>query len=239
MVGWLGIAPQSANALGQMQTVNEPFLWGPGGARMTPEDIAFQRRLAASQQQVDYSPVGHWTQGLARLTDNIGGALRERRADRAAQENAAEADAVMRALMANGGAGASNGSVVAALLNPNLPAHVRDFAEMRYEQMNPKARTPTEFERELVAAGIMPGTPEYVEAMQKRVGMKTDPEVIVPLPGGLGTYVGPRSGLSDLLKGGGPLISPSPGAAPPPSTLPPDFDFNEGGPASKAPASFP
>src|SRR3546814_20801155 len=58
----MAIAP-----VGQMQTA-QPFTWGQGGQRLTPEDIALQRRLAAQQMQqgADFSPIGHWSQGLAR-----------------------------------------------------------------------------------------------------------------------------------------------------------------------------
>lgn len=236
MVGWLGAMPQGIAALGQMETMHEPFVWGAGGSRMTPEEIAFQRRLAAGQQQMDYSPVGHWTQGLARVADNVGGALREKRADKAAGVNAAEADAVMRSLMAPPQEGAALGAgdpVTAALLNPNLPENVRDFAKMQWEVKNRKPSAPTEFERELQAAGIMPGTPGYAEAMQKRVTMKTDPEVIVPLPGGMGTYVGPRSGLSAIMEGGGPPVSGAEGTPVSPASQAPSqggyADFSSAG----------
>lgn len=68
----------------------QPFIWGQGGRRMTPEDIARERALAARQMQSDYSPVQHWSQGLGRVADNVLGALRDRKAQKAADANVAD-----------------------------------------------------------------------------------------------------------------------------------------------------
>lgn len=68
----------------------QPFIWGQGGRRMTPEDIARERALAARQMQSDYSPVQHWSQGFGRVADNVLGALRDRKAQKAADANAAD-----------------------------------------------------------------------------------------------------------------------------------------------------
>lgn len=68
----------------------QPFAWGAGGRRMTPEDIARERALAARQMQSDYSPVQHWSQGLGRVADNVLGALRDRNAQKAAAANSAD-----------------------------------------------------------------------------------------------------------------------------------------------------
>jgi hypothetical protein len=209
---WLGL-PQAANAergaLDQMQTVSEPFVWGSGGSRMTPEDIAFQRRLAASQQQMDYSPVGHWLQGAARLADTLGGAFRERRADRAAAENAAEGDAVMRALM-GGGQGSSTEGVTAALLNPYIPDNVRDFAMKQWERANPKPPQPTDFQRNFQWLQGM--NPSFAD---KYLQGQIDPEIVVPTP--TGPYVGPRSQLSATIGEGGGQQSGPVGGTPPPA----------------------
>lgn len=57
--------------------------------------------------QSDYSPVGHWTQGLARVANNMVGGLQMREADRAAQANAAQGASVARSLASPGGAAPS------------------------------------------------------------------------------------------------------------------------------------
>lgn len=62
-----------------------PFLWGQGGAMLSPEQIARDREIAAALMQggVDYSPVDHWLQGAARAAQAGVGALKDRWADEA------------------------------------------------------------------------------------------------------------------------------------------------------------
>lgn len=72
------------------QPAGPAFTWGKGGRRMTPEDIARERALAARQMQSDYSPIQHWSQGLGRVADNVLGALRDRGAQKAAAANSAD-----------------------------------------------------------------------------------------------------------------------------------------------------
>lgn len=70
-----------------------PFIWGDGGQQLTPEQVA-RRRLMALQQGVqarDTSPVGHWSQALARGANGLIAGLGERSATR--QENAGLASA--------------------------------------------------------------------------------------------------------------------------------------------------
>lgn len=78
------------------------FIWGSGGQRMTPEQIARQRAYAQQQMQAgaDYSPVGHWSQGLSRVAQSLLGAMAERRAMDAEDANAAESRRVAEALLA-------------------------------------------------------------------------------------------------------------------------------------------
>lgn len=90
------------NALAPQQPQQAaPFVWGQGGRRMTPDDIARERALAARQMQSNYSPVQHWTQGLGRVADNVLGALRSRNADKASERNAAEGADIARLLMSS------------------------------------------------------------------------------------------------------------------------------------------
>lgn len=58
-------------------------------SQMAPEDIALQRAALSKRrgQGIDTSPVGHWTQGAARVVDALGGVLQERRLDAAQSEN--------------------------------------------------------------------------------------------------------------------------------------------------------
>lgn len=71
----------------------EPFVWGTGGAQLTPEEIARRREIADAMlsQGGDYSPVQHWAQGLARLGKAVRGGLERHDADES--ERAARASA--------------------------------------------------------------------------------------------------------------------------------------------------
>lgn len=93
----------------------ESFIWGEGGAALTPEEIASRRKIeAALTGKIDTSPVGHWTQGLARVADAFAGAVRRGQLNSAEKETraagSADYDAAVKAL--TGGASASAPSAV-------------------------------------------------------------------------------------------------------------------------------
>lgn len=54
------------------------------------------------------------------------------------------------------------------------------MAKRQYEAQHPSAPQPTELERIIAAAGVQPGTPEYVETMKKMLSVKTNPMVMTP-----------------------------------------------------------
>ena len=100
------------------RTWADPFLWGEGGARLSPEDVARRQSEASDRVRrgADYSPVGHWTQGLARMSDSIIGALMDRSAGAAKTAGYAEADAEMaRRFPGLYGSAGSSSPVAAAL----------------------------------------------------------------------------------------------------------------------------
>lgn len=68
----------------------EPFLWGRAGAKLTPEQIAMEREAAdaLAKGAMDYSPVGHWSQGLSRVAQGLLAGLDYRTANAAEDENA-------------------------------------------------------------------------------------------------------------------------------------------------------
>lgn len=106
--GLPAITPDIATLLSQPPAAPQgAFTWGAGGQRMTPDDIAAQRRRAAGMMQGDYSPIQSPWQGLARVAGNIDGALQMRRADRAAEVNAAQSASVAKNLSNPGAAGQS------------------------------------------------------------------------------------------------------------------------------------
>ena len=64
-----------------MRNFEQPFMWGAGGQIRSPEQLQQERELmeAALGRAGDMSPVGHWTQGAARVLDTVGGVMRQRR----------------------------------------------------------------------------------------------------------------------------------------------------------------
>lgn len=58
-----------------------PFVWGAGGAQMTPERIAAERKVAQAMmaQGMDYSPIRSPFQGAARVAQALMGAYDDRR----------------------------------------------------------------------------------------------------------------------------------------------------------------
>ena len=82
-----------------------PFVWGEGGEKLTPEEVARRRKmLEALTGKTDTSPVGHWTQGLARVTDAIGDVLQDRRLDAAETKNSETNSDLISRLLAGTGA---------------------------------------------------------------------------------------------------------------------------------------
>jgi hypothetical protein len=206
-----------------------PFVWGQGGQRMTPEEAAMQRRLAEQQMAAgaDYSPVGHWTQGLARTSQGILGALQAKKADKAMEANRSADAELMQALLSGPQEGQPD-PVLAALTSPYASDRVREVAGMEYQRRNPKPAAPTEFEKLLGARGIERGSNEWNTALDRYISGKSDPQVTVTLPGG-GIFVGPQSELANVLKGGGQA---SPG--PQPGMVEDGYRFKGGDPADQS-----
>jgi len=149
---------------------------------------------------------------------------------------------------------AINPAVIEALTSPYVSDEVRALAGRQYteatRQREPLVvnghvldpRDPTrqiadysaEAEPEVVrlvrAAGIDPASEQGRSMLRRSVEGRIDPIVSVPLPGGA-TYVGPRSGLPGSV---GATTREGP-----PATLPPDYDFGQGGPTPPASGNFP
>ncbi|KXU31549.1 hypothetical protein A0J57_05395 [Sphingobium sp. 22B] len=176
---------------------NQPFVWAEGGRRLTPEQLLAEQEDARARMAAgaDYSPVQHWTQGLARLADGFIGGLEERQARKAAEANTAESGRVMQALLdplASGtGTGDAQSAIIAALTNPYVSDEVRAVAgkmwDRDYEQNKPQyfmsgnnrvgfdPRTgestviyegQSDAEDYAASLGFQPGTPEFSAAMQ-------------------------------------------------------------------------
>lgn len=115
----------------------EPFIWGAGGTRKTPEEIARDREIAAAllAQGVDTSPIGHWSQGAARVVGALGGVLKERRANKASETNAKESQSRIAALLGGLGGGSDPTSQFPPAPTSGQPAAApMDYASSRVSQ---------------------------------------------------------------------------------------------------------
>jgi hypothetical protein len=99
-----------------------PFFWGSSGERISPDSIKRRRAVAAAMLKngMDYSPVQHWTQGLARVAQALVGGYEEGKLDRAEKLNTAE-DAKTSAALVNQLLGGSPSSAVPAF-TPAAPS---------------------------------------------------------------------------------------------------------------------
>lgn len=64
--------------------VSDYFVWGGGGQKLTPQELEQRRQVeeALLSKGVDTSPVGHWTQGLARVAEAAAGSFRRGRLEK-------------------------------------------------------------------------------------------------------------------------------------------------------------
>ena len=84
------------------------FIWGDGGAQLTPEAIAAQRKVAQAMmlRGADYSPVQSAWQGAARMSEGLVGGLDAGLADAAEKKNTAAEAVLLASLMPGAAAGA-------------------------------------------------------------------------------------------------------------------------------------
>lgn len=85
--------------------IQDAFVWGAGGRKLTPDEIARRREVedALLAQGADFSPVGDWTQGVARVANAAAGAFRRHRLGKAEAENAEVNKGLIANLLAGGG----------------------------------------------------------------------------------------------------------------------------------------
>lgn len=116
------------------------FVWGEGGSKKTPEQLDRERRLAQAMiaSGVDMSPVGHWTQGAARMANALVGNIKQARADKAERagiEGAAKKfGSLDLANLISGGAAypssvAAGGSTTSAAATGTVPQGKFNFGE--------------------------------------------------------------------------------------------------------------
>ncbi|GMM93123.1 hypothetical protein [Qipengyuania sp. MTN3-11] len=196
----LEIARALAPGLGEPLAAPEPFIWGEGGTKMSPEQVAMMREQGQAMSRSDYSPVGHWTQGLGRVLDGVEGGMMVKRADRMAEENSAR-DAQLAEAMTTGAV--DDATIARVLMDPSAGQGVRRFAEMEYERRNAPAKevAPTPIEKMMLARGITPGSDQWNQMLDAALLNETDPFVTFQGPS-IG-YTGRQSGLAAAMGGGG------------------------------------
>lgn len=82
------------------------FTWGENGSKLTPEQIAIAKQLLARKkaQGADTSPVGHWTQGAARVADALSDVIQERRLGSQEKENNTYNSELVSSILGSGAA---------------------------------------------------------------------------------------------------------------------------------------
>lgn len=100
----------------------QAFIWGAGGAQLTPEQIAVQRKIAQAMMErgSDYSPIQSPWQGVARVAESMMGGLESRQADEASKANASAESALLSSVF--GGPAASTPAPAATPTASTLPA---------------------------------------------------------------------------------------------------------------------
>lgn len=151
----------------------EAFTWGAGGARLTPEELAKRRQVedALLARGVDTSPVGHWTQGLARVADAMAGSFRRGETDDASRQNASESQSLIAKLLSGGGGDAFPAAPGGGGQFPAAPvAGGGDYASQRVSQAH---AVDLSGDKQAFVDALMPAALEA----SKRTGV--DPRIIV------------------------------------------------------------
>lgn len=214
--------PMAIPSGGQMDTMSQPFIWGQGGERIDPNQLAERRARADYLTQGDYSPVQHWTQGLGRVLDGLEGGFERRNVRR---DERALQDQRMTDIGALAGQG--NADLVAGLASSD-PV-VQALAGKQLLARQPKAAAPHYWETNDGSLGFVgpDGTPQilYKDPTPKLNWIQADngdgTKQLIP--------VGPNG---PIMGGGGPA-SGAGGFAPPSPLGVPSGNPLQGAPNSK------
>lgn len=187
----MGVGP--LGPIGQQQTINQPqeaFLWGQGGQRLTPEDIALQRQIADQQRMAgsDFSPVGSVWEGLGRVVNGFTGSYTRNQAEEAQRANQAESQSIAELLMPKEGQAPSSASIIAAALNPYIDDNTRQLALTQYQQMNARSEASSPLGKIAADEGFVPGTPEFNQRVQQLGEIDRRRAVAVEQGGSVVTY---------------------------------------------------
>lgn len=120
------------------------FVYGQGGARISPEDLAYRRRLNDQQLAagMDFSPVQSWTQGAARVAQALIAGSERRKLDQLSQANTNARDVILRELTK----GSPSQDAVTTALSDTDPA-VREMGERVWALQHPKPLGPSDLQQ--------------------------------------------------------------------------------------------
>lgn len=134
--GGVAVLPEGMKAQQQPQTA-AAFQWGQGGARLTADQITQRTKIAQQRMAagMDYSPVGSWTQGLARVAQALVGGQELHQLDKATAANAAEGRAALASFATPDGK-PSVASLISAASNPYVDENVQGIAKLQLQAAN-------------------------------------------------------------------------------------------------------
>lgn len=114
------------------------------GASLTPEQVARKRAIAEqlAQSGMDYSPVQHWTQGLARVANALAGNLEESRAAKAEKEGTDKASQAFNDALEEKDPQARMTKLLAAAENPWASKIVQSYLGAEMAKANEKTAQP-------------------------------------------------------------------------------------------------
>lgn len=216
------LAGQQSQPMAQTMGMPEPFVWGAAGSKLTPEQLALRQKLALQNQQGDYSPIASPWQGLARVAQNVTGALDQKALDKESAAQSAASQGVITAL--TGGDPAAQKNAVAAALMGSDPVAQKLAFDVN-SRLNPKPvtnDTVNDYNFRVQTLGQA--------AADDWLRRGNDPFVSVNTPTGF--YAGPQSGLGGAMQASS---TPALGAASVPQTgmVQDGYRFKGGDPADQ------
>lgn len=190
------------------------------GPTLTPEQVARKRAIAEqlAQSGMDYSPVQHWTQGLARVANALAGNLEESRADKAEKEGSDVAKKAFDDALAEKDPQARMTKLLAVADNPWASKAAQSYLSAEMAKTSPE---PTDDMREYdwaVQHGFKGSPMDYLTTL-RRSG-------VTPLPAAIQGSGFSVDAQGNIIMGGGNNAPPTqPDAAPQPQ---PDAPANSG-----------
>lgn len=182
--GLPNFTPQPGSTFGL--PAETPFVWGAGGSRLSPDQLALRQKLALQNSQTDYSPIASPWQGLARVAQNVEGALDTKALDKESAAQQSASDQIIAALAGGGAATADKGLVAAALSSPDPRAQALGNSAWKLQNPDPmKNDTVNDYNFRMQTLG-----PDAANEWLRR---GNDPFISVNTPNGF--YAGPQSGL--------------------------------------------